>query len=108
MKVVKQFKSLCTPAQLYLGMSLLSVLALCYQNLGNPDVFACGIMKADTPINNAFYLVFQVLYVLGWTYLLNHLCKTGYSKISWLLILLPFIAMFVLIGLLILALRLRH
>lgn len=108
MKVVKQFTSLCTPAQLYLGMSLLSVLALCYQNLGNPDVFACGIMKADTPINNAFYLVFQVLYVLGWTYLLNYLCKTGYSKISWLLILLPFIAMFVLIGLLILALRLRH
>ena len=64
MKVAKQLKALCTPAQLYLGLSILSVLALCYQNIGNPNVYACGLMKAETPINNAFYLVFQVLYVI--------------------------------------------
>ena len=61
-------------------------------------------MKANTPINNVFYIVFEVLYVLGWTYLLNILCKKGYNKLSWMLVLLPLVAMFLLIGLLILAL----
>jgi hypothetical protein len=105
MNTLKLFESLCTPAQLYLGISVLSVLAMCWQNVGNPNVLACGLMKADTPINNVFYLAFEILYVLGWTYLLNILCKKGYNKLSWLLVLLPFIAMFVLIGLLIVALQ---
>ena len=67
-------------------------------------MFACGLMKANSPINNVFYIAFEVLYVLGWTYLLNILCKKGYNKLSWLLVLLPLVAMFLLIGLLILAL----
>jgi hypothetical protein len=105
MKALKLFESLCTPAQLYLGMSILAVLTQCYQNIGTPHVFTCGLMKASTPINNAFYITLEILYVLGWSYLLNVLCKKGYSNISWLLILLPLIGMFVVIGLLILGLR---
>jgi hypothetical protein len=62
-------------------------------------------MKASTPINNIFYIAFEVLYVLGWTYLLNILCKKGYNQLSWLLVLLPFIAMFILIGLVIVTLQ---
>ena len=105
MNSLKLFNSLCTPAQLYLGMSVLAVLTQCYQNVGNPNVFACGLMKASTPINNIFYIAFEVLYVLGWTYLLNILCKKGYNQLSWLLVLLPFIAMFILIGLVIITLQ---
>ena len=30
------FNSLCTPAQLYLGLSILSILGMCFQNMGNP------------------------------------------------------------------------
>ena len=105
MNSLKLFNSLCTPAQLYLGMSVLAVLTQCYQNVGNPNMFACGLMKASTPINNIFYIAFEVLYVLGWTYLLNILCKKGYKQLSWLLVLLPFIAMFILIGLVIVTLQ---
>ena len=81
MDALKLFESLCTPAQLYLGISALSVLAMCYQNIGNPNVIACVLMKADTPVNNAVYLVLEILYVLVWTYLLNILCKKGYNKL---------------------------
>ena len=102
MNSLKLFNSLCTPAQLYLGMSVLAVLTQCYQNVGNPNVFACGLMKASTPINNIFYIAFEIL---GWTYLLNILCKKGYNQLSWLLVLLPFIAMFILIGLVIVTLQ---
>ena len=62
-------------------------------------------MKARSPVNNAIYIIMEVAYVLIWTYLLNLLCKKGYTKISWMFVLLPFIAMFVLIGLLILSLN---
>jgi len=105
MNAYKLFNSLCSPAQLYLGLSTLAVLSSCYQNIGNPNSFSCGLMKAESPINNAVYIMFEVSYVLIWTYLLNLLCKKGYSKISWLFVLLPFIAMFVLIGLLIISLK---
>jgi len=105
MQTLKLFNSLCSPAQLYLGMSILAVLGQCYQNIGNPNVFACGLMKANSPINNVFYIAFEVLYVLGWTYLLNILCKKGYKQISWLLVLLPLVAMFILIGLAIMVLQ---
>ena len=105
MNAYKLFNSLCSPAQLYLGLSTLAVLSSCYQNIGNPNSFACGLMKAQSPINNTVYIIMEVAYVLIWTYLLNLLCKKGYSKVSWMFVLLPFIAMFVLIGLLILSLN---
>ena len=105
MNAYKLFNSLCTPAQLYLGLSTIAVISSCYQNIGNPNSFACGLMKAQSPVNNVVYIIMEVAYVLIWTYLLNLLCKKGYSKVSWMFVLLPFIAMFVLIGLLILSLN---
>jgi len=105
MNVYKLFNSLCTPAQLYLGLSTIAVISSCIQNIGNPNSFACGLMKAQSPVNNVVYIVGEIIYVLMWTYLLNLLCKKGYTKVSWLFVLLPFIAMFVLLGLLILSLN---
>ena len=105
MNAYKLFNSLCTPAQLYLGLSIIAVVSSCIQNIGNPNVFACGLMKAQSPVNNVVYITGEVLYVLIWTYLLNLLCKKGYTKVSWLFVLLPLIAMFVLLGLLILTLN---
>lgn len=105
MNAYKLFNSLCTPAQLYLGLSIIAVVSSCIQNIGNPNVFACGLMKAQSPVNNVVYIAGEVLYVLIWTYLLNLLCKKGYTKVSWLFVLLPLIAMFVLLGLLILTLN---
>ena len=105
MNAYKLFNSLCSPAQLYLGLSTLAVLSSCYQNIGNPNSFACGLMKAESPVNNAVYIMFEVSYVLIWTYLLNLLCKKGFTTVSWLLVLLPIIAMFVLIGMVFLMLQ---
>ena len=105
MNAYKLFNSLCTPAQLYLGRSTIAVISSCIQNIGNPNSFACGLMKAQSPVHNVVYIIGEVIYVLIWTYLLNLLCKKGYTKVSWLFVLLPFIAMFVLLGLLILSLN---
>jgi hypothetical protein len=44
-------------------------------------------------------LLFKVLFVAVWTWFLNFLCTQGYTTISWILVLLPFI-MFILMILL--------
>jgi hypothetical protein len=40
--------------------------------------------------------------VLFWTYILNLICKDGHVGLSWLLVLLPWILLFVMMGILML------
>ena len=61
MNAYKLFNSLCTPAQLYLGLSTIAVISSCIQNIGNPNSFACGLMKAQSPVNNVVYIMAEVL-----------------------------------------------
>lgn len=98
MQIIKTFKTLCSPAQIYLAISILTTMSMCFQNIGNPNVYACGLIKARTPIHNMIYFAFKILYIFVWTYLLNMLCKKGMKKVSWLLLLLPYILMFIFIG----------
>jgi hypothetical protein len=44
--------------------------------------------------------IIKLIYILFWTWVLNLICKDGHTNISWLLVLLPFILLFVMIGLL--------
>jgi len=42
--------------------------------------------------------VAKVLYVIFWTFVLNTLCNYGYYKLSWFILLLPFIIFFIVIA----------
>jgi hypothetical protein len=42
----------------------------------------------------------KILYVVFWTFILNALCSYGYYKLSWFLLLLPFILFFIMVFLL--------
>lgn len=64
---------LCTPAQLYLGMSLISTLAF---SASSAHVVAT---------------IWHLFMNLVWTYFLNFLCDKGHPGISWFLILFPFL-----------------
>ena len=37
----------------------------------------------------------KILYILFWTWVLNLMCRDGHSDISWLLILVPFLIVFI-------------
>ena len=70
--------------------------------------YECDIYLGGENADRIYYgkpIIFEIFYVLGWTYLLNILCKKGHTQLSWLLVLLPFIAMFILIGLVIVMLQ---
>ena len=97
--LVKQFKSLCPPAMLYLVLSVVSFLGILMQNCENPRKYKVGFYKADIPCHNALFFIAKALYILVWTYILQFLCSKGYKTVSWFLVLLPIIAMFLIIGL---------
>ena len=65
-----------------------------FQNLREPNAYQVGIYKVPTQSHNLIFFLMKALYIIGWTWLLNHLCKRGYGGVSWFLLLLPFIGFF--------------
>jgi RsiW-degrading membrane proteinase PrsW (M82 family) len=95
---VKSFKSLCSPAQLYLVMSSLSFLAILLQNCNDSSSYKIGSMAVKPECHNAVFFVFKALYILGFTFLLNWFCSKKLKTVSWIIVLLPFIGMFLILG----------
>ncbi len=101
---MKLVNSLCTPAYVYLGVSLLGFISLLIQNCKETYKYKAGAWDVPTPCHNIIFFIFKAFYILIWTYILDKLCKNGYTKLSWFLFLMPLIFMFILIGLFILVL----
>ena len=72
---------LCAPAMVYFGLACISILF--------------GVMKSIS----ARSLVAKGVYAAIWTWLLNFICDKGYTTVSWLLVILPFVMMFGIVAL---------
>lgn len=90
-------KKLCTPASVYFTLSMIALIIMLIQNInGDSSVLCVGDYKCDvgsvvgTMIGNLLYIVF-------WTFILDMMCKNGYEKISWLFVLIPIIAFFIML-----------
>ena len=92
-------KELCTPASLYFVISMIALVMVLFQNLGNNHSYHVGSFSCSVPNTMAVFVV-KLIYVLFWTYVLNLICKDGHVGVSWLLVLLPWLLLFVMIGLL--------
>jgi hypothetical protein len=57
-----------------------------------------GMFSARVPSTMLVFLV-KIIYVLFWTWILNLICKDGHKEIAWFLVLIPFILLFVIMGL---------
>ncbi len=97
----KSIKELCTPALLYFVISLIALGIVLVQNLGNTNSYHVGSFSCRVP-NTAAVFIVKIIYVLFWTYILNLICKDGHAGLSWLLILLPWLLLFVMMGVLML------
>jgi hypothetical protein len=97
----KTLKELCTPALIYFVISIVALIMVLLQNLGNTNSYHIGNFSCRVP-NTAAVFIIKLVYVLFWTYVLNLICKDGHTNLSWLLVLLPWILLFVIIGLLML------
>lgn len=97
----KTLKELCTPARIYFIISFVTLVIILFQNLGNTDSLHVGSFSCRVP-NTMFVFIIQFIYILFWTYILNLICKDGHVGMSWLLILLPWILLFVITGIMML------
>ena len=97
----KSVKELCTPALLYFAISMIALFIVLFQNLGNSNSYHVGSFSCRVPSTAAVFIV-KLIYVLFWTYILNLICKDGHIGLSWLLVLLPWLLLFVMIGILML------
>ena len=95
-------KNLCTPSYVYLVLSMIALIVIALQNFGNTDRYCVGYYSCNVSSTLLIFII-KLMYILFWTWVLNLICNAGYSGISWLLVLLPLIVFFLLIGLLIIS-----
>jgi hypothetical protein len=94
---LKYIKKLCTPAYIYLVISVIAIIIMMFQNCGNVDMYSLGSYECSVP-NTALVFFIKFLYVAFWTFILDSVCKAGHTQFSWFLVLFPFILSFVLLG----------
>lgn len=102
MKLGNEIKKLCTPAHLYLVISVVSMVVMMLQNVGNTNKYCLGDFECDVT-STAGIFVGKAIYIVIWTFILNALCKAGYKNVSWFIVLIPFILMAIMIGMLLLS-----
>jgi len=68
--------SLCTPAMIYFVIAIIYLIINIFTSF------------------NIMSMVIRLLVILVWTWLLNFLCTKGFTVISWLLIIVPFLMSF--------------
>ena len=90
-------KKLCTPAYVYLVISLIVLVVMGFQNLGNSTEYCAGSYSCAVSSTVLIFLM-KLLYVAFWTWVLNLICKAGVPVVSWILVLMPLLAMFLIIG----------
>jgi hypothetical protein len=96
------FDKMCTPAQIYLIVSFI-LMVLSYFGIN-----AISQQITLNQANNSFLqslnftyqkdtktsYVVQAVFIVLWTWVLSYLCNKGFSNLSWFLILLPWLLMF--------------
>lgn len=88
---------LCSPAMVYFVISMIAVLLMLLQNMNGNGSYTLG--SYSRPVGNvALVFLGKIIYIFFWTYILNFLCKKGWTGVSWFLVLLPFLLFFVMIG----------
>ena len=97
MGIRKDYKKLCTPASLYFTISVLALIISMFENQGNQNKYKVGSYSFKVA-SLAIVFIFQSIYILFWTWILNLICKDGHKSIAWFLVLIPFILLFILLG----------
>lgn len=97
MAIPRKMSQLCKPAALYFVISMIAYVITIMQNLGNINIFSLGVFSCKVT-STLLILLFNLVYILFWTWVLHLICKDGYTNVSWFLVLLPFIFLFVIFG----------
>lgn len=95
-KLRKKYNVLCSPSQVYVLISAVAIIAMLMQNITEPNKYCIGKYSCKLKFNNLFVFAAKVLYVIFWAIVLDSLCKNGYKNLAWVIVLMPFILLFLL------------
>lgn len=85
--------ALCQPAYTFLVISLIALLVMYFQNVGNVNMYCLGTYSCGVYSTHLVFLV-KLFYIIFWTWLLNIICQEASPIWSWFLVLFPFLLMF--------------
>ena len=88
--------ALCTPALVYLGISVIFLIIVYIQNVGNNNLYCLGTQKCEVSNINMIFFI-KMIYILFWTWLLNLICSIN-KTISWIIVFFPVILVFISFG----------
>ena len=71
--------NLCTPSLIYFILSIFAIIGMFFFNF------------------EIIPILINIIWMLMWTWILNYLCSIGYSGVSWFLVLLPYIVIFLMV-----------
>jgi hypothetical protein len=86
MNLVSTFKLLCLPSKVYFVLAVVGVLL----TVIFPSIFGNVSL---------FMQLLHLVYIVFWTWVLQLICRAGYKFISWVLVLAPFVLMFIVVAL---------
>jgi len=92
--IASDFKHLCTPALIYLVISIVAWIFILIQNLGHTHSYNVGSFSCKVPHTGAIMII-KLIYILFWTWILHLICRTGHKGIAYFLVFLPFILFFI-------------
>ena len=90
-------RKMCTPATLYFVISLLFLIIIGVSNLNDSERLCVGDYSCYVG-NNTLVFLLNGIYILFWTFVLDLMCKNGYTSLSWIVLLLPFILSFAILA----------
>jgi hypothetical protein len=98
------YQDLCTPAKVYFTLAVIYMICA-YFSINNYFSFMqvnqsklhpnLNSLNADMSQSTHGVTLMNVLFTLFWTWVLNRLCSAGYIRVSWFLVLFPYLLIFV-------------
>ena len=97
MNLSRYVTKLCTPAYVYLVISAITIVMMIVQNVGNTHSYCLGNVQCNNT-NTIMIFTIKIVYTLFWTWVLDLICKAGWTPVSWVLVILPLLLMFVMLS----------
>ena len=80
MKTTDYLQKMCLPAKIYLAILIISIILAVYQGLG------------------LSIILFKTVFGFIWMWILNWICSKGYTNLSWVILLIPYVMMFLIVA----------
>lgn len=98
------YQDLCTPAKVYITLAVIYMIGT-YFCMNKCSTFMQANQSKLHPYLNSLHAdmgqsthgisLANVLFTLFWTWVLNRLCSAGYIRVSWFLVLFPYMLLFI-------------